>query len=101
MGELTPERSGQLPVDGHEIHWEYLALDDNLPGYRAIATPTLIMAGAQDRAIPPWVQNKLCGILPCTRYEPVEDCGHVVYLERPEVFFGNLKAFARAKRLSF
>lgn len=79
----------------------FAALDGNLAGYRAIRTPTLIMAGGQDRAIPPWVQKKLCDILPCARYEPVEECGHVVYLERPDVFFGNLKAFARAKSLAF
>jgi 3-oxoadipate enol-lactonase len=76
-------------------------LDANLPGYRAIRTPTLIMAGEHDRAIPPWVQKKLTGILPCTRYEVVADCGHVVYLERPDVFFGSLRKFVQAKTLAF
>jgi len=69
-------------------------LDANLAGYRTIATPTLIMAGAEDRAIPPAVQRKICGILPNTRFEVVEDCGHCVYIERPDVFFGHIKAFA-------
>jgi len=76
-------------------------LDGNLPGYQSIQTPTLIMAGAQDRTIPPWVQKKITGILPHTRFEAVEDSGHVVYLEKPEIFFGNLKKFAQVKRLSF
>lgn len=76
-------------------------LDANLPAYRAIRTPTLIMAGAEDRAIPPWVQKKLCDILPRTRFELVADSGHVVYLEKPDVFFGNLKKFAKAKALDF
>lgn len=79
----------------------FAALDGNLPGYRAIRTPTLIMAGADDRTIPPPVQKKICGILPHTRFELVEDCGHVVYLEKPEIFFGNLKRFMKAKSLSF
>jgi 3-oxoadipate enol-lactonase len=79
----------------------FASLDENLPGYRAIRTPTLIMAGAHDRAIPPWVQEKLTAILPCTRYEVVPECGHVVYLERSDVFFGNLTAFMKAKRLDF
>ena len=76
-------------------------IDENLPGYRAIRTPTLIMAGAEDRTIPPWVQEKLTGILPNTRFERVADCGHVVYIEKPELFFGNLKKLMRAKSLDF
>lgn len=77
------------------------ALDEKLPQYRAIRTPTLVLAGAQDRAIPPWVQKKLCDILPHTRYEAVDDCGHVVYLEKSERFFGALKRFMNAKVLDF
>ena len=79
----------------------FAALDDRMPEYRAILTPTLIMAGAEDRAIPPWVQRKLCGILPNHRFELVADSGHCVYIEQPGVFFGNLKRFAKAKDLGF
>jgi pimeloyl-ACP methyl ester carboxylesterase len=79
----------------------FAALDERLPQYRAIGTPTLIMAGAEDRAIPPWVQRKLVGVLPHVRFELVEDCGHVVYIEKPDHFFGNLLRFARAKSLDF
>lgn len=79
----------------------FAALDDNLPGYRAIQTPTLIMAGDQDRAIPAWVQRQLTEILPHTRFELVPDCGHVVYLERAVEFFGALKRFAAGKSLEF
>ncbi len=79
----------------------FACLDQRLPGYRAIRTPTLIMAGAEDRAIPPWVQRKLTAILPETRFELVPDCGHVVYIEKPDLFFGNLLRFAKAKRLEF
>jgi pimeloyl-ACP methyl ester carboxylesterase len=79
----------------------FASLDARLPGYRAIRTPTLIMAGAEDRAIPPWVQEKLMGILPAARFERVPDCGHVVYIEKPDLFFGNLLRFTRAKSLQF
>lgn len=79
----------------------FAALDENLPGYRAVRTPTLVIAGAEDRAIPPSVQRKICGILPCTRFELVEGCGHCVYIERPDAFFGWLKAFARQGTLAF
>jgi pimeloyl-ACP methyl ester carboxylesterase len=79
----------------------FASLDVNLPAYRAIRTPTLIMAGEHDRAIPPWVQRKITTVLPCTRYEVVPECGHVVYLERPDVFFGHLRKFMQAKTLAF
>ena len=79
----------------------FAALDSRLPQYRAIQTPTLIIAGAEDRAIPPWVQRKLCDILPRTRFELVPDCGHVVYLEQPDVFFGNLRRFMQSKALEY
>lgn len=59
------------------------------------------MAGAEDRTIPPWVQKKICTILPDSRFDLIEDSGHVVYLEKAEIFFGNLKKFAQAKALSF
>lgn len=79
----------------------FASLDERLPEFKAIRTPALIMAGAEDRAIPPWVQEKLMDILPNARYEPVEDSGHVVYLEKPNVFFGNLLKFTRAKSVDF
>jgi pimeloyl-ACP methyl ester carboxylesterase len=79
----------------------FAALDQRMPEYRAIRTPTLIMAGAEDRAIPPWVQRKLCGVLPNHRFELVADSGHCVYIEQPSVFFGNLKRFAQAKSIGF
>jgi pimeloyl-ACP methyl ester carboxylesterase len=79
----------------------FASLDELRPQFRAIRTPALIMAGAEDRAIPPWVQEKLVGILPNARFELVEDSGHVVYLEKPNVFFGNLLKFTRAKSVDF
>lgn len=68
-------------------------LDDRLDEYRAIPVPVLILAGEQDRAIPPWAQRKIAGILPHCRYEEIPGAGHVVYLERREVFFPRLRSF--------
>lgn len=78
----------------------FAALDENLPGYRAIAAPTLILAGAEDRAIPPWVQRKIAAILPNAAYEEVPGSGHVVYLERPDLFWPRLLRFARTRSSS-
>ena len=79
----------------------FAALEGHEAEYRAIRTPTLIMPGAEDRAIPPWVQEKIGHILPNARFEPIPRSGHVVYLEKPEVFWPRLKAFMAAKRTDF
>jgi 3-oxoadipate enol-lactonase len=90
---LTRLTEAQIPF--------FESLDANLPAYRAIQTPTLILAGDQDRAIPHWTQCKLCEVLPNARFELLQECGHVVYLEQPDVFFFKLKAFMAAKSIDF
>ena len=76
-------------------------LDRRLPEYRAIRTPTLMLAGGQDRAVPPWQQRKVCDVLEDARFEIVKGSGHVVYLERRQHFFATLKAFLQAKATDF
>ncbi len=79
----------------------FATIDERVAGYRKVTAPTLILAGAHDRAIPLWQQEKLAGIFPVSRYELVPESGHVVYIERPDVFFPALKAFMRAKSIDF
>lgn len=78
-------------------HPFFASLEENSEGYRRIETPTLLMAGAEDRVILPSVQQKICAILRNARWRAIADAGHVVYLEKPDVFFGNLKAFMRQR----
>jgi pimeloyl-ACP methyl ester carboxylesterase len=72
----------------------FTSLEANHAGYRAITAPTLIVPGAEDRAIPPWQQHKLLDLLPHARYEPIAGAGHVVYLEQPDLFWPKVLAFA-------
>ncbi len=76
-------------------------IDERVEGYRRVAAPTLILAGAHDRAIPLWQQEKIAGMFPDCRYELIADSGHVAYLERPDIFFPALKAFMAAKSTDF
>ncbi len=73
----------------------FAALDANLDGYRAIRAPTLILPGADDRAIPVPVQRKLADILPNARWHPIAGSGHVVYLEKKDAFFAALREFLK------
>jgi len=79
----------------------FAALEANLPGYRAIETPTVMIAGSQDRAIPLWQQRKILDILPMTRWLEIPGSGHVVYIEQPDLFFGSLKRFMSSRSLIF
>jgi pimeloyl-ACP methyl ester carboxylesterase len=77
------------------------ALDGNLAGYGAFPGPVLVVPGAEDRTIPPWVQKKLLSVFRDVRWEPIEGSGHVVYLEKPDAFFGVLRKFLETKSTSF
>ena len=76
-------------------------IDERVAGYREVTAPTLVLAGAHDRAIPLWQQEKLADIFPNSRYELVPESGHVVYIERPDIFFPALKRFMAAKSVNF
>jgi pimeloyl-ACP methyl ester carboxylesterase len=71
----------------------FAGLEERLDQYRAVPAPALILAGEQDRCIPLWAQAKLAGILPNSRYELLAEAGHVVYLERRDLFFPRLRRF--------
>jgi 3-oxoadipate enol-lactonase len=75
---------------------------DNVPdAYRNVMTPTLILTGEQDRAIPPWQQSKMVDILPNSRQIMIPACGHMTYMERPDIFWPILRTFLKAKSVDF
>ncbi len=76
-------------------------IDKNPDAYRNVTTPTVILTGEQDRAIPFWQQRKLLDILPNARQIMVPESGHLTYLERPGIFWPTVKAFFAAKSLEF
>jgi 3-oxoadipate enol-lactonase len=68
-------------------------LDARLGEYRSVTAPVLVLAGEEDRAIPVPAQRKLAGVFPRGRFELVPGSGHVVYLERRDLFFPRLRKF--------
>ena len=73
------------------------SLEANAPRYAAIPCPVLVLAGAEDRAIPPSQQRKITAVIPRARYEEIEGAGHVVYLERPDFFWPRVRRFFASK----
>lgn len=73
----------------------FAALDERMPEYRAITAPALVIAGDEDRVMAPKFQKKITSILPNSRFELIEDSGHVVYLEQTDRFFDLLLGLMR------
>jgi pimeloyl-ACP methyl ester carboxylesterase len=69
------------------------SLDGNAASFAAIPCPVLVLAGAEDRAIPTSQQRKIPGVIPHARYEEIPGAGHVVYLEKPDVFWPRVRRF--------
>ncbi len=71
----------------------FAALGSNAASFAAIPCPVLVLAGAADRAIPTSQQRKILSVIPRAAYEEIPGAGHVVYLEKPEVFWPRLRRF--------
>ena len=76
-------------------------IDQSPEAYSDVRIPVLLFTGKQVRAIPPWQQRKLLDILPNCRQLMLPDCGHLTYLERPDIFWPTVKTFFAAKSLDF
>jgi len=61
-----------------------LALRDRTEAYRALTVPLLVLAFADDAAIPPHLSREVADAVPGARYVEVADAGHYGYLERPD-----------------
>ena len=72
-------------------------IEKNPDAYTKISAPTLIITGMQDRAIPPWVQKKMTNIIPDNKQIEIEECGHMTYMEKPDIFWNELRTFMAKK----
>jgi aminoacrylate hydrolase len=76
-------------------------IDQYPDAYQDIRTPTLVLTGEQDRAIPGWQQAKLLDILPNSRQILLPGSGHMTYMERPDIFWPTVLTFFKAKSIDF
>jgi pimeloyl-ACP methyl ester carboxylesterase len=67
-------------------------LEQRLP---EVALPTLIVHGRQD-PIPYWSAEQTARLIPGARLEPIEDCGHMPWLEQPGELRRHVAAFLAA-----
>ena len=57
---------------------------DSRPGLSAIACPTLVLVGEQDRGTPPELAREMAAAIAGSRLVVVPDCGHLSTIERPQ-----------------
>jgi pimeloyl-ACP methyl ester carboxylesterase len=57
---------------------------DSRPGLPRVTCPTLVLVGADDVPTPPERAEEMAELIPNSRLEVVERCGHLSTLEQPE-----------------
>lgn len=60
-----------------------IARPDSRPHLGAIACPTLVISGREDRVLPSELSAEIAAGIPNARHVIVEECGHYLPLERP------------------
>lgn len=66
---------------------------DSRPHLRAIACPTLVLAGREDQLTPPELQIEMAQAIPDATLVLVPSCGHLAPLERPKAVTRQLLAW--------
>lgn len=79
----------------HVVDAVILGRDDIRPRLRAIATPTLVLVGADDVATPRRRSEDLVAHIPGARLVEIPDAGHLSAWEQPDRVLAELDAFAR------
>jgi pimeloyl-ACP methyl ester carboxylesterase len=57
---------------------------DSRPILAAIACPTIVLVGEQDRGTPPELAREIAAGIPGSRLVVIPECGHLSTVERPE-----------------
>lgn len=73
-----------------------IARADPLPGLGAIAVPTLVLVGEDDRTTPPHYSRTIAQAVPGATLVTVPQCGHMAPMERPEAVNAALREWLSA-----
>jgi pimeloyl-ACP methyl ester carboxylesterase len=77
------EFSGSGISAGVRAQLEVEDFPDRLAAYSKIRVPSLVIGFADDLMIPPYLAREVADVIPGSRHEQIEGCGHFGYLERP------------------
>lgn len=76
------------PAEGYASCCEVVAKTDLRPSLPSIAAPTLVIAGAEDPAVPLEQAEQLARSIPGARLAVVQDAAHLANVERPSQVTG-------------
>jgi 3-oxoadipate enol-lactonase len=74
------------PAEGYAACCDAIRTMDLRPRLAAIEAPTLVLAGAEDAAMPSEHGRGLAAALPSARFELLPDAAHLPNLEHPPEF---------------
>ena len=74
----------ETPVEGYASCCEAVAAHDVTDGLGAVRAPTLVIAGAQDRAIPASQGERIAAAVPQARFELLDPASHLASVERAD-----------------
>jgi 3-oxoadipate enol-lactonase len=74
----------ETPVEGYASCCEAVAAHDVAAGLGAVRAPTLVIAGAQDHAIPASQGERIAAAVPDARFELLDPASHLASVERAE-----------------
>jgi pimeloyl-ACP methyl ester carboxylesterase len=69
---------------------------DSRPLLATIRCPTLVLVGAQDELLPPFLSDEMAAAIPGARLAKIADSGHLPSIERPEAVNRELVAWLSA-----
>lgn len=90
---LAQRTMAAIPPDTYRKAVRLLTMFDRRAQLPAIAVPTLLIAGSDDRTAPPAVMERMAAKIPGARYVLLEGCGHLGPMDQPDPFNAALLAF--------
>jgi 3-oxoadipate enol-lactonase len=90
------ETMARIDPAAYRIGAEAVWLADQRDRAAAIAVPTLVICGSEDKVTPPALSRELADLIPGARYAEIAGAGHLTNLEQPEAFNRLLGTFIRA-----
>ncbi len=93
---LAVECMSRLPETIYRAALDCLVTFDRRDALAGHRMPVLLVAGERDRAAPPRTMRRMAERIPAGRFVEVEGAGHLVHLERPDVFNRILERFLHA-----
>lgn len=67
------------------------------PQFEEVTTPILVLAGAEDKLVPPFYQKRVSAMFPRADLRQYAECGHIPFFEQPARAFGDSMRFMLAK----